>query len=306
MENIQLKYLLALDHYGSFAKAAEHSFTSHQVIRNAIINLEKELNVKLVVSTNQGTVLTPAGLLVKDFAVKYYDDFKKLQDNLSEYQICSSTTVNISLYMSPMFSSEYYLGLFSDFEQQNSNIVLDMHFSALPQMFEDITSPYAVGLTLILTEQKTLDRFYQMIAQYNLRAFCIAKPQTYYCMHKSSKYAKNKSLCSDMLDQTTLYTFITNNAFCLPNKENSYTFSNKKYAISYFSSFNVLKRILRTQDSVASLHKKEFEHYFGKNLSEYILIPSSEQNTSLMAITCSAKGIPSEVQDLIEFFRTLF
>ena len=52
----QLNYLAHLAQSGSFSKTAEHFFTSHQVVRNAIIVLEKELGVKLVVSTSSGTV----------------------------------------------------------------------------------------------------------------------------------------------------------------------------------------------------------------------------------------------------------
>lgn len=306
MDNIQLKYLLDLDYYGSFAKVANNSFTSHQVIRNSIIALEKELNVKLVSSTNQGTCLTPAGNLLKDFALKYTDDFKVLQEELNKYRNSESYKTQISLYMSPIFSSEYYLNLLTNFKAKNPNLILEIYFSYLPQMFYNISSPYTIGLTLVSSNEETMRSFYKKIAEQNLHAFCLKEPSTYYCVRKNSKLAKHKLLRLEMIENITVYTFINSNPFCMPNEESNAAHSTSQTSsISYFSSYQTLKQLLKSQDCVAIVYKNEFEYYFGANSSEYVLIPSADQNIKLMVSTTMDNYISEEIQNLLNFLKTL-
>ena len=57
----QLRYFIALEHYGHFGKAAAASYVSQSAFSNAIKELEKLLAVQLVDRTNKAVTITAMG-----------------------------------------------------------------------------------------------------------------------------------------------------------------------------------------------------------------------------------------------------
>lgn len=68
----QLNYLIAIDRYHSMNKAAGNIFVSQQTISNAIMQLEEEFQIELVLRTNRGSFLTEAGQELSQAAQDFY------------------------------------------------------------------------------------------------------------------------------------------------------------------------------------------------------------------------------------------
>lgn len=66
----QLKYLIAIQEYGSLSKAAENLYITHSALSIAVSKLENELNAKIFERTNKGLMITEYGEKVIESAKK--------------------------------------------------------------------------------------------------------------------------------------------------------------------------------------------------------------------------------------------
>ncbi len=77
MYNPQLKVFAAAVQAGSFTKAAQRLFISPTAVMKQINALEAHLGMKLILRTNQGIKLTPAGESVYRDALFLFDYSEK-------------------------------------------------------------------------------------------------------------------------------------------------------------------------------------------------------------------------------------
>ena len=61
MDNRQIHYFTEVVKQGGFSKAAEHLFVSQPTISNVVKDLEKELDVQLLIRTTRKLELTDTG-----------------------------------------------------------------------------------------------------------------------------------------------------------------------------------------------------------------------------------------------------
>lgn len=80
----QLNCLLAIDHYHSMNKAAEHIFVSQQSISVAVAQLEHEFQTSLVLRTNRGSFLTDAGKELIEATQEFYTRCDKIKKKNAE------------------------------------------------------------------------------------------------------------------------------------------------------------------------------------------------------------------------------
>ena len=97
MEIRQLRYFLAVANARSFLKAADALYVSRQAVSKAITQLEDELNVSLFVRTQNGAMMTPAGIYFYPRATALTADFDRLKGEMLE--VDRTYRSRIRLYM---------------------------------------------------------------------------------------------------------------------------------------------------------------------------------------------------------------
>ena len=299
MDIEQLKYLLHLQKFGSFAKTADQFFTSHQVIRNAIINLENELNVKLVTSTNRGTILTAAGEDTAAYAQKVCLAFEQLTQSLKTYPPLAATpeVSTLKLYLVPGMATDYYFDLFDQFMAQNPALKLVTTISAFPQMFDGIDSfDNTLFLTILLPEKEIEDKLKNNVAKFPLKVVHLAKKQSFICVNKNSKYAKLKRCAFTDITDIPIYIFMNSNPYCTTGHDEALA------NLRYFGDFNAIKRILQKNQGAVLLKDYEFKYYFGKEKSGYVQIPLTNDTTALF-IALVPPTLTPPMQNFLTFLR---
>ena len=95
MRSEQLKYLIDISNSPSINAASEKLHISYQALSHSIKALEDELNLSLLVRTNQGSVLTEDGKKVVALAKRFFSGIEQIQvqKNIDAAQI--NGTVNI-------------------------------------------------------------------------------------------------------------------------------------------------------------------------------------------------------------------
>ena len=89
MNDLQIDYFMAVATNRSFTKTSEELFVSQPAISKQIIQLEKELGVKLFVRSNQKTELTEVGKLYFDLFSRYKADL--MNTRLEAMQLLGKT-----------------------------------------------------------------------------------------------------------------------------------------------------------------------------------------------------------------------
>jgi DNA-binding transcriptional LysR family regulator len=99
LELRQLEYFLAVCELKSFTKAAQKLFVSQPTITSAVISLEKELNVQLLIRSRRGFTLTSEGevfynhvkLVMKDvrIAVKQLEQTREKKQKTLRIAVCT-------------------------------------------------------------------------------------------------------------------------------------------------------------------------------------------------------------------------
>jgi len=84
MEIRQLRYFLAVANARSFLQAADSLYVSRQAVSKAITQLEDELQVPLFVRTQNGAMMTPAGVYFYPRATALTADFDRLKEDMLE------------------------------------------------------------------------------------------------------------------------------------------------------------------------------------------------------------------------------
>ena len=75
----QLSYFISVVEHGSINKAAQYLYVSQPTLSSAIISLEKEIGVNLLIRSNNGIVLTKYGEIV-------YKDAKQIMANVEKWR----------------------------------------------------------------------------------------------------------------------------------------------------------------------------------------------------------------------------
>lgn len=111
----QLRYLVAIEKYGSLSKAAEQLYLTHSALSIAVNNLEKELGAKIFERTRKGLVQTDYGTLVLGSAKKVLQEISLIKqaahETLRTLHVASIATIsnNILLDVAIDFKKEYPL-----------------------------------------------------------------------------------------------------------------------------------------------------------------------------------------------------
>lgn len=138
MQLHQLRYIVKVSELGKFSLAAKELFVTQPTLSQQIINLEKEIGVKLFVRQSKNVQLTPAG---KEFVVRakrILTQVDNLFDLMSNYSTLETGNISVGI----MWSASY-LGITKIIEEfsvlypkVNVEIVVDGS-QILPQKLKD-------------------------------------------------------------------------------------------------------------------------------------------------------------------------
>jgi len=111
--NVQLEYLVAVDRYGSFSKAAEQCFVTQPTLSMQIQKLEAELGVNLFDRGRKPVQATPMGKLVIDRAYRALQEIKAIAEVVREQQEALSGELRLGViptlgpYLLPRFIPDF-------------------------------------------------------------------------------------------------------------------------------------------------------------------------------------------------------
>lgn len=111
MNKEQLYYFVKVVDSGSINKAAEELYVTQPSLSRAIQSLEKELGKELIVRTNKGISITPAGKTMYYYAQSITNQFQMLErlKSLPEETLHSNLSVSISnIFLSDSLILDYY------------------------------------------------------------------------------------------------------------------------------------------------------------------------------------------------------
>ena len=122
---IQLEYIIALDTYGNFKVASEHSFVTQPTMSMQIKKMEEELGVLLFDRSKQPVVPTDIGRVVIDQARRILSERDKLVELVDSHQ--NEIQGDLHLGVIPSVAP-YLLPLFIvDIHQKYPNIFIHIH-----------------------------------------------------------------------------------------------------------------------------------------------------------------------------------
>ncbi|MGJ3233793.1 LysR substrate-binding domain-containing protein [Marivirga sp.] len=109
----QLEYIIALDTYRHFGKAAEQSFITQPTLSMQINKLEDNLGVKIFDRSRQPVVPTELGTLILEQARKVVNEAKKMEEIIEDQKLEVSGTLKIGViptiapYLLPLFAKSF-------------------------------------------------------------------------------------------------------------------------------------------------------------------------------------------------------
>jgi LysR family hydrogen peroxide-inducible transcriptional activator len=109
----QLNYLIALDTYRNFSKAADHCFVSQPTLSMQVKKLERDLDIVLIDRSKQPLIFTEVGKRIVQQARRSLDELKVIDDLISESkgEVKGELSVGIiptlAPYLIPLFLGDF-------------------------------------------------------------------------------------------------------------------------------------------------------------------------------------------------------
>ena len=147
MKTEHLIYFLDLAQSGSMNKTADHFFTSHQVVRNAVLALENELKVALIATTPQGTQLTAAGEIVRRYAQMVMTNLNDMAQELAPWQPPEQPEEEtvLQLGVTPYLSDGLLLNFVAEYQKHHPHLRIELTCMPYPELLQYVR-PGAVCL----------------------------------------------------------------------------------------------------------------------------------------------------------------
>lgn len=291
MKTESLAYFLDLAVTGSLTQTAEHFFTSHQVISKAIKNLENELNVKLIITNNQGAELTEAGIILIKYAKKISSTISELETELEPLILQSSLPQKkIFFGTSPYLTDSLLLSFIADYQQHNPDVTFEHSSLPFSSIISQIDSSNALFVIPTIESATKEHDFLAELDKYHLTFFTLAERPLYICTHAKSPWAKCDFFTEHMLKNVPI--FISSNISL-----NMVFTSNQNRQL--INSISAQKSLIRQNKGVGIFTKAEFDYYF-RNERNYLLIPTEMVPVQYICIRQKNTEMPEHVHKFLE------
>lgn len=297
MKTESLLYFIDLMQTGSLSQTAEHFFTSHQVISKAIKNLEDELNVKLIITNNQGATLTEAGNILVRYAQEISTSVNNLKEELSPYLLQTASPRNkIVFCTSPYLTDNLILAFVNDYEKRIPNITFELISLPFSNMISQIDSPNAVFVIPTIESATREQQFAMDLERYGLEFFVLAERSLYACTHVKSAWAKCDFITEDMLK--TMPLIISSNVSLNTN-------FNRNPRNQLVNSISAQKSLIKMDKGIGVFTKTEFDYYF-RNEKQYVLIPVEMVPVQYICIRQKSSEMPEHIRAFLEELKHCF
>jgi DNA-binding transcriptional LysR family regulator len=122
MDNRQIHYFTEVVKQGGFSKAAEHLYVSQPTISNVVKDLEKELDVQLLIRTTRKLELTDTGKLLFHYGEKISQLYRHFYQELDDMKNVNKGTIKMGIFSS--VGTEILTDMMSAFSKQYPNITI--------------------------------------------------------------------------------------------------------------------------------------------------------------------------------------
>lgn len=211
MDITQLQYIKALSETGSVTKAAQVLGVSQPAISNWLKATENQLGFQLVIRSRKGLVLTPAGQLYLDGALKMIEIRNQTYQAIA--RLSGSSTELIRITGTPNGGARIFTALFQQFKHQFPQVslqFLESYNRRSFQMVEEGAADIGVGSTLDFSSD-TLELIHS-----GSRELVLYIPRSMPLAYDPSQLKKNDPLPSICLEQVRDLPFV------MPSAEMSY------------------------------------------------------------------------------------
>ena len=123
MDLKQLRYFLQICEDKSFSNAAKSLFITQQALSKSIKNMEEELQLPLLVRSNNGLELTEYGEYLYKHSIPIIQEYDILMQNLNKMSISNHESIKIGFqWCLNALSTEFI----ADFSKNHRDIELDI------------------------------------------------------------------------------------------------------------------------------------------------------------------------------------
>ena len=130
----QLEYILALDHFRHFGKAAEHCRVTQPTLSAMIQKLEEELDTRIFDRTRQSVSPTPAGRLILGQARQVLTEAARIKEMVAEerHALTGPFTLGILPTIAPYLLPRFFPQLMKQYPQLDIRVT-EMKTAAIKQ-----------------------------------------------------------------------------------------------------------------------------------------------------------------------------
>lgn len=122
MDTRQIHYFTEVVKQGGFSKAAEHLFVSQPTISNVVKDLEKELDVQLLIRTTRKLELTDTGKLLFHYGEQISQLYQQFYQELDDIKNVNRGSIKMGIFSS--VGTEVLTDIMSAFSKQYPNITI--------------------------------------------------------------------------------------------------------------------------------------------------------------------------------------
>lgn len=306
MRSEQLEYLVDLKDTLSLSKTAENFFTSHQVISNAIKNLEKELGVILLDRTHRGITFTEAGLLVCQYARETLADRHKLTNSLLPYMHPQAPKEKgeLHIYTIPRFMNKAFLSFYKKYCKQNPELTVSLKNASLSFILANVTiNENSIILTSIDQLDLTSSQFMANLEKLHLEYQPLLAQPLGFCVSAKSEWlshlAAQDLAVSDLSDLAV--PIVTFNYAA----DESMLFRKSTETYYLVDNFEMQRQLIKSGKYVGVYVPFEFNHLLKNDPTlEFVFDPDSKQIFYYIAIF-SPQALP-QIRRFISELKTFY
>ena len=252
MKTEQLMYFLDLAQSGSMNKTADNFYTSHQVVRNAVLALENELKAALIVTTPQGTQLTAAGEIVRRYAQMVMSSLRDMAEELAPWQPPEQPeeAAVLQLGVTPYLSDGLLLNFVETYQKRHPNLRIELICMPYPELLQYV-QPGAICLMQVSEAEGSDEELKQRLAAQKVQALVIASRSLFLCVESRSKWAAQSFVTRKELDELPLILKYTAAASSWDKRHQQFV-----------NSAEAQKELIRRRAGAGLMTRAEFAFYF--------------------------------------------
>jgi len=260
MRTEYLDYIIDLSQTTSLSKTAQNYYTSHQVINNAVRNLEREFNITILQRSHYGIQFTEAGLIFLEYAKMIQSLIVELSFKTKTYQNPSN---NLSGELTIVASAHYANTTLFDFSNRliRTHPQISFQYQSIPTFnnvppFSYISSN-SVGLFIMNNKTYSFKDLQENATRHNLSIELLGVFPIGKVFLKSNDF--DTKLTKSKQNQNSYVSY-------------NHSLESKEFEISYIDNPDILKNIILYQNRVGILTEYAYQQLF-KNESNVIFEP---------------------------------